>query len=165
MPERRVKEKPHRLPREHYLGRKATSFTARLRGWASGLDETVLVSAMVERLAAAVAWHGCNAPIYCFMPDHLHVLMLGETDASDAKAAMDRFKASTGWWLYRNRPELHWQKDYWDHIVRAREGWETQARYIAGNPVRAGLVADPFDYSFTGSIGYDVREIILDAHW
>ena len=78
---------------------------------------------------------------------------------------MDRFKATSGWWLYRNRPEVHWQKDYWDHVVRAYEGWETQARYISGNPVRAGLIDDPLEWPYTGSIGHDVREIILDAHW
>ena len=99
------------------------------------------------------------------MPDHLHVLLLGETDASDSKRSVDRFKASSGWWLYRHRPEIHWQKDYWDHVVRTYEGWEAQARYISGNPVRAGFIDDPLEWPYTGSIGYDVRETILDAHW
>ena len=162
---KRVREKRHRLPPEAYRGRRAVAFTACVRGRRTALDDPEIVAAFVGHLAEAAARHGCTVPIYCFMPDHLHALVLGEDEGSDAKGAMDRFKAASGWWLFRNRPGVRWQKDYWDHVVRAREGWESQARYLAGNPVRAGLVADPFDWPHTGSVGYDVREIILDAHW
>ncbi|RYD77624.1 MAG: hypothetical protein EOP84_15310 [Verrucomicrobiaceae bacterium] len=162
---RPIREKAHRLPREHYLGERAIAFTACLRDRRQNMTDPILVEAFTERLGEAAARHRCTVPLYTFMPDHLHVLLLGKDEASDGKAAMDRFKASTGWWLYRNQPGVKWQKDYWDHIVRVHEGWESQARYIAGNPVRAGLVDDLFDWPYTGSIGYDVREVILDAHW
>ncbi len=109
---RPIREKGHRLRHELYLGRRAVAFTACMHGRQSVLTDSSLVEAFVERLGKATARHGCTVPLYTFMPDHLHLLTLGETDASDAKAAMNRFKTSTGWWLYRNRPGIRWQKDY-----------------------------------------------------
>lgn len=79
--------------------------------------------------------------------------------------AMERFKQKSGEWLAVRHPELAWQKDFYDHIVRAKEGYEAKARYIALNPVRAGLATDVYGYPFTGSIGYELREIIEDAWW
>ena len=116
-------------------------------------------------LASATAMYECLVPIYTFMPDHLHVLVTGTTDGADSLAAMEKFKDLSGWWLYRHRPKLKWQKDFYDHSVRYHEGWETQARYIALNPVRRGLAKDGASWPFTGSIGYDVKDILGDAFW
>ena len=106
------REKDHRLPQGAYLGRKAVAFTACLEGRRRCLNDADVYEAMVECLGEAAPRHGCVIPAYTFMPDHLHVLILGIEDTSDPKAAMNRFKARSGWWLYRNRPDLHWQKDY-----------------------------------------------------
>ena len=109
--------------------------------------------------------HGCLVPLYCLMPDHLHVMFLGQNDQSRPKLAMDRFKYEFGNWIEEFHPDLDVQKDYYDHIVRRSEGWERQARYIALNPVRKGIATEIFDWPFIGSIGYDVREVLLDAWW
>ena len=99
------------------------------------------------------------------MPDHLHVLLYGTTPQSRAKDAMIRFKRDSGMWLAANRPDLEWQEDFYDHIIRRSEGWEVQARYAALNPVRARLAEDIFAWPYTGSIGYDRDEVLLDAWW
>ena len=121
------------------------------------------MSAFVQLLARSAQPFGCQVPIYTFMPDHLHVLMIGEHEKSDLKCAMDKFKSLSGLWFYRFRPELHWQTGYWDHVVRAFEGWRSQAKYIAANPCRAGLCQDVFEWPYTGSIGYDLKEVLTDV--
>jgi len=120
---------------------------------------------LVPKLEQAASAHGCTVPVYTFMPDHLHVLLLGTSEQSDTKAAMDAFKYKSGWWFYRNRPDISWQKDYWDHVVRSYEGWEAQARYIAANPCRAGLAPNVFAWPYTGCIGHKLEEVLLDAFW
>jgi len=158
-------ERKHRLPRESYIGRRSVAFTACVEARRKVFNDEDLMLAFVPLLGRCAGHFGCAVPVYTFMPDHIHVLMIGERSDSDLKKAIDRFKYATGWWFYRNRPELHWQKDYWDHIAREFEGWRMQARYIAANPVRAGLCEDVFGWPHTGSIGNDLSEVLSDAFW
>jgi REP element-mobilizing transposase RayT len=86
----------------------------------------------------------CFVPIYCFMPDHLHVFFRGTDFDSDPLLAMERFKHFSGSWMQRNRLP-RWQPGFHDTILRYGE-WKRKVRYIAKNPVRAGLVENPFDF-------------------
>jgi putative transposase len=96
------------------------------------------------------------------MPDHLHAMIVGDTDLSDTNAAFRSFKHRSGMWLAR-KSNLRWQQSYWDHIVRQNENWESQARYIALNPVRKGLVATVDEWPYTGSIGCSFAQAIEAA--
>ena len=165
MTNRPNRERKHRLPREDYIGRRSVAFTACLRDRKPKLNDPTIVPALVSLLGRSADSFGCCVPIYTFMPDHMHVLLIGERVDSDLKGAMDKFKYLSGFWLFRHRPDLHWQKDYWDHVVREFEGWRTQARYIAANPCRAGLCHDIFDWPYTGSIGFDLHDVLADAFW
>ena len=65
---------------------------------------------------------------------------------------MNRFKGRTSRQVRTLKPGLAtWQSDYWDHIVRKDEGLHTVLQYILLNPVRAGLVADWWDFEWLGS--------------
>jgi putative transposase len=160
-----VRERRHRLFREAYLGRRSVAFTACVEGRRRIFNDPDIMSAFVPLLGNAADRFDCAVPIYTFMPEHMHVLMIGQSETSDLKGAMDRFKSLSGWWFYRHRPDTRWQTGYWDHIVRDFEGWRSQARYIAGNPCRAGLCNDVFEWPHTGCIGFDLKEVILDAFW
>jgi len=48
--------------------------------------------------------------------------------------------------------EVLWQKSYYDHVLRRDEDLSDAARYIWGNPVRAGLVDNARDYPYSGSL-------------
>jgi len=61
------------------------------------------------------------------------------------------FKQKTGFWLSRNHSTVHWQKDFYDHIVRSNEAIEKHIQYILNNPVRMGLVGNWKDHPFKGS--------------
>lgn len=162
---RMIRERPHRLPDVMYHGQKCVAFTACEIHRRPQLTSDVIHDMVRESLAAAADQFGCTVPVYCLMPDHLHLLHCGQTPQSRAKDAMVRFKRDSGIWFAEHRPELEWQKDFYDHIVRRSEGWESQARYLALNPVRAGLATDIFEWPYTGSIGYERDEVLLDAWW
>ncbi len=103
---------------------------------------------------------------YCFMPDHLHLLVATDADANLVDF-VKRFKQATGWW-FRNRhlagslkasPTSLWHKSYHDHVVRSEEDLLQVATYIFGNPVRAGLVESAAEYHLSGSFVWN-RDVL-----
>ena len=49
-------------------------------------------------------------------------------------------------------PAPHWQKDFFDHLLRSNESYSAKWEYVRQNPVRAGLVKDADDWEFRGEI-------------
>jgi REP element-mobilizing transposase RayT len=94
------------------------------------------------------------------MPDHLHVVFLGEKPDSDSWKAMVSFKQQSGYWLRLYHPGVQWQKGFFDHIIRSDAALALQVRYIAENPVRKGLVTEWDAYPYTGSFGFDLRAVV-----
>jgi REP element-mobilizing transposase RayT len=62
-----------------------------------------------------------------------------------------------------HRPKPLWQPGYYDQVLHEGEPILGVARYVVMNPVRAGLVADPRDYEFTGSTLYTIEQILEAA--
>jgi putative transposase len=157
----RVREKKHRLPRRAYVGEQLVAVTACIEHRNRPFEVPELTGAFISELRTALEFHDCLAPIYCFMPDHLHLIVKGTKETSDTRAAVEKFKQKTGWWFKQNLPTVCWQEDFYDHIIRNSEDHRAQFQYIAANPMRAGLSKHQFDYPFTGSIGYDLEELLL----
>ena len=93
------------------------------------------------------------------MPDHVHVLAVGEALESDLEAFMARMKQGTGFHFKKLHRASLWQDGYYDRILRNDEQTVVVARYILENPVRAGLVTDFRDYPFSGSNRYTMEEL------
>jgi putative transposase len=130
-----------------------------LEGRQRGFAVESTVDQMVEFLRKSVEVNECVVPVYCFMPDHAHVMIMGMDEHSDSLAAMKKFKTLSGTWLHGKRlPQ--WQKNFFDRVLRCGEDWRIQARYIAENPVRAGLASDWSQYPFTGAIGCDLQDVL-----
>jgi REP element-mobilizing transposase RayT len=94
------------------------------------------------------------------MPDHLHLVLQGKTPSADLRKAMSIFKQLTGYWLAQNSQVVHWQKDFYDHVLRNEDELMRQLRYIAGNPVRRGISVGSDEYPFTGSDAYDLGTLL-----
>jgi putative transposase len=152
--------RPHRLPLKDYIGQRDVTFDACTFDRAKIFTRKEVVDPLVAHLAKAAAEHQCLVPIYCFMPDHLHVMVYGQREDSNVLEAMHRFKLLSGKWLHR-KSLPNWQGNFYDHIIRSGEDWRRHATYIALNPVRAGLTDDPFKYPFLGTIGCDLQDVIL----
>jgi len=97
---------------------------------------------------------------YCFMPDHVHLLVSGATEAADLRAFVIDFKQVTGF-EYRQRYGRHlWQPGYFDRILRDDESTEAAARYVLENPIRAGLASRLGEYRLAGSDIYDLSGLL-----
>ena len=159
------RSKKHRLPDAAYRGRKNVAFTVNVENRRPLFQDAAVVAAMIPILAEQTARFDCLVGIYCFMLDHLHLIVCGQSDKADAKAAMDAFKTKTGLWLGECRPEWFWQDGYHDHIIRRSDDWRRQVHYAYMNPVRKGLVDDPAAWPYTGAIGFDLVELMIDANY
>ena len=100
---------------------------------------------------------------YCFMPDHVHLLVEGLSETSDLKrfAKMAKQRSGASHALSVGGPL--WQEGYWETMLREADDSRTIARYIMENPVRAGLVASPLQYPFLGSDMWPVMQILEDV--
>src|SRR3990172_7831953 len=105
-----IRGKNHRLPKELYKGRISASFTLCLQHKAAAFTEPDVVSVFSSILSEIIATAHCTVPVYCFMPDHQHLIITGMSDKSDVMKAMASYKQKTGYWLSVNRPEIRWQK-------------------------------------------------------
>jgi len=121
--------------------------------------DAATVGVFLQKLQTAMEKYHCLVLVYCFMPEHLHLIVRGQNDQADSWQAMVQFKQQTGFWLSQQRSKVEWQKDFYDHIIRADEDLGAQIRYVMNNPVRRGLVVRWQDYPFTGAIGVSLHSV------
>lgn len=155
------RRKPNRLPMEVYVGPRVYSLTLACEGRRRWFADGRLVTDCIEALRAAARTHHARVYAYCFMPDHLHLLVHGGARTFLPNFVHDFKQATANAFRGRFGRPL-WQRSYCDHIVRSDEGVLAVARYIAGNPVRARLVEDASQYPYTGSFDWD-RSALVEA--
>ncbi len=94
------------------------------------------------------------------MPDHVHLVLVGESDRADLISFMKLFKQKTGY-AYRQSHGCHlWQAGYYEHVLRDDEATEGAMRYTLENPIRAGLSRAIGEYPFAGSGVYEMGALI-----
>jgi REP element-mobilizing transposase RayT len=87
------------------------------------------------------------------MPDHLHLFVLMDDQRIMLSAWMKSWKNTASKALRMNGiPPPHWQKTFFDHLVRSSESYSEKWSYVRENPVRAGLVSKNEDWAFMGEI-------------
>ena len=94
------------------------------------------------------------------MPDHVHLLIEGQSDDSDCLTFILRAKQFGGYQYATRFKRRLWQRYGFERILRNGELTLTVARYILENPVRAGLVKKPEDYVFSGSRTHPLSELL-----
>lgn len=155
----KIHARRHRFPRGSYRGLIRVAFTMVVFDRKDIFVKSDVVDAFSDILRHTTGASDCTVPIYCFLPDHVHVMLQGNTAASDLWFAVTNFKQRTGYWFRTHQSKARWQKGFYDHILRSNEDRRRQVRYIAENPVRAGLVELWSDYPFTGSIGHVLDDL------
>jgi putative transposase len=118
--------------------------------------EQILCAADEEQFAIVV---------YCFMPDHIHLLAEGESETADGRRLIARAKQFSGFYYSKRFRKPLWQRYGYERVLRTEEDTLGVAKYILENPVRGGLVQSPQDYEFSGSTRYSVQEILDAASW
>ena len=114
-----------------------------------------VVESCLDRLQQAAGRHRFQVLAYCFMPTHLHLLILG-SDGSRLLPFVKYFKQGSSFDCRGEAPQL-WQRSFYDRVLRVEEDLEGVARYVWGNPVRAGIADDWEKYPFSGPFGADLK--------
>ena len=166
MAEDREKRHLPRLDHASYVGRKHVMFDLRLENYRKLFVKREPTEQTMHMLERYMAEYECGLLCYVFMPDHIHMITVGQSDSADALTAHDVWKGEAGVMLKNELAidcERVFQKQSYDHVMRS---WEyasrrllRKAEYIVSNPVRKGLVTHWKDYPYIGSTlgSYDIR--------
>ena len=118
--------------------------------------ERDLIFNILKNLEKISEKHNFSVWAYCFMPDHLHLLLEGNDPNSDFKKFISEFKQITSFDYSKKFKKKLWQINYYEHILRKEEDTKTVVYYILDNPVRKGLVTYFKDYPFQGSYMFEL---------
>ncbi len=149
-----------RLPRPCYLGQQWCFLTACTEGRAPWLKVPSLVDRHLALLSEEAKEKSFLIQAYCFMPDHLYLLVSGQRPRSDCLAFINTFKQRSAFAFKQATGQRLWQHKPYDHILRPDHRWESVGYYIWMNPVRKGLCARPEDWSHSGSQTVDWRRLL-----
>jgi putative transposase len=152
--------RPARLKHVSYTGihRYSLTFcTDWKRKWFESADAVQLVLSQFLRVADN---EGFAILAYCFMPDHVHLLIEGLRDDADAKKFITKSKQCSAHAYAQAFSARLWQPFGYEHVLRDDEKAMTTARYILENPVRAGLAKTVSEYPFVGSQVYELKDLL-----
>jgi len=137
----------------------------RLTGWLDDFSH----ARIREVLLHTVVRYDLLCPVYCLMPDHMHVLMMGISEGSDQQQAVVFMRRHLNAVLDFHGVSL--QKQAYDHVLREDErermAFEKIAWYILENPVRAGLVKERSGWRFSGCSvpGHPSWSVFHNEYW
>ena len=119
-----------------------------------------IVMLALSQIARAAADERFVIFAYCFMPDHVHLLIEAQAESSNCRRFIARAKQYSGFHFARVFGGRLWQRYGYEHVLRDEETTIIVARYILENPVRAGLVRRVEDYPFVGSKVYALSHLL-----
>jgi putative transposase len=141
-----------RLPADAYMGTLAAHLTLVTRDRRPVFINGDNVGTALSCLEDARAKHDALIYAYCFMPDHLHLLVQIPEEKSLQKFVR-LFKQLSGYLLKQSDGLAVWQVSYHDRVLRRDEAIHDVAGYIWDNPRKAGLVDDWLLYPYSGPAG------------
>ncbi len=90
---------------------------------------------------------------YVLMPDHAHLFVRQARDGLPLSEWIKSLKNSLSKTLRTSGvPAPHWQKNFFDHVMRSADSYSEKWDYVCANPLRAGLVARPDHWFLQGAI-------------
>jgi putative transposase len=103
--------------------------------------------------AEAGADRGAWVGDYVVMPDHLHLFVTVDDRRMLLELWMKSLKNSLSKTLRGDCVTApHWQKTFFDHLLRSEESYEEKWHYVRQNPARVGLVQSWNDWPYWGEI-------------
>jgi putative transposase len=150
-------QKPKRLKDFPYRGCYRYFITIRSSNFRHHFVQGDVVAKVIEFLKSTADQEGFSVWAYCFMPDHVHLLIEGKHTSADMKHFVALFKQETAYWFKSVYAVKLWEANYYEHVLRNDEATMAVAKYIMLNPVRKGIVDDYSSYPYSGS--FEVEDI------
>ncbi len=147
--------KRNRLPGSYYIGQRWYFITACTGAGRPHFPRGQLMRVLLDLLRKQCSICLFDVYAYCFMPDHLHLELVGLSGSSDAIMLLHDFKGIATSEARAMDVRNLWEKGFHDHILRDDDDHNAVAWYIFNNPVRKGLVKDPRDWPYSGSWMFD----------
>jgi putative transposase len=165
---------PNRLKRlspEFYRGEAWVHWILTIEDRRTGWLSARLLYRFRELLTHSTFRYQIACPIYCLMPDHIHMLWAGLASKSDQLTGMKHFRKNMNDSL--KRVGFKFQRQPYDHVLKdeeiERNAIEEVAEYIARNPERKGILSiDAFaSYGYTGCLlpGAPLIKLFGDDRW
>ena len=155
-----ITNNPGHLKGFSYLGLHRYSLTFCTHERRRLFTDGATVELVVQQLLRAANEQRFSVIAYCFMPDHLHLLIEGTSEDSDGKRFIKGFKQYSGYYYTQKQHDTLWQRYGFEHVLRDDEGTVEVVKYILGNPIRAGLAATIEEYPFVGSLVYELKDLV-----
>lgn len=92
---------------------------------------------------------GIGVGRYVIMPDHVQLFVRGNQDFV-LRQWIRMLKRTLSKAIAAEPP--HWQQGFFDHLIRHSESYSEKWEYVRQNPVRAGFVSLPEEWSWQGEI-------------
>jgi putative transposase len=155
---------PQRLPSFPYVGLYRYSLRFRTFGSRALFVSPPPVDLVWSQFSRAAAETGVAVLAYCFMPEHVHLLVQGAAEDAALKPFISRAKQFSGFHFKRVFGVELWQRYCFERVLRDNEPTAVVARYILENPVRAGLAERIEGYPFIGSGVFRLTDLIEAAY-
>jgi len=111
-------------------------------------------SLCLDHLRRARAKFGFALFAYVVMPDHVHLLLSTFESALPAIIGGWKSRVAVGIAKAPRKPGAIWQARYFDFVLRRASDFSKKLAYIHENPVQAGLVARPEDWTWSSAAFY-----------
>jgi REP element-mobilizing transposase RayT len=165
-------ERPHqshlpRLDEAAYAGTAMVHWTLTLEDRATGWLDATFYRRFRELTLHASARQSFVCPVYCLMPDHMHVVWCGTSSHSQQLLAMRFLRRSLNLILKPARLQHQPHDHVLDDSEREPEAFENACAYVLENPVRAELVAEPREWKWLGCVvpGYPFLHPLQQDYW
>ena len=86
---------------------------------------------------------------FVIMPDHIHFFISNNSDTALSQWVR-LLKRNLSQAIATSPP--HWQKGFFDHLIRNSESYSEKWEYVFQNPIRAGLVLEAEDWPWQGEL-------------
>jgi putative transposase len=156
-----------RLPREYYQADAVVHWTLSVSHRSGGWLTPLFQHEFREPMLHAAAREGFICPIYCLMPDHLHLVWMGLRRDSDQLNGMAFLRTYLEPAIKPAKFQMQAQDNVLRHEERKRNAFAKVCFYIAANPVRAELMKENELWPYTGCVlpGYPKLNPVEGDFW
>jgi len=154
-----MSRRPKRLAGVPYVGYQRYFLTFCTAKRHRAFEKPEIANGCLWQLRRRAAAYDMALIAYCFMPDHVHLVVYGASERADLREFIVSFKQVTGFEYRQRHGRSLWQTGYFERVLRDDEATEAVARYTLENPIRAGLTRGLGEYPFAGSDLYDLQAL------
>ena len=151
---------PPHLTTFDYVGRHSYAVEFTTDGRAAIFTEAETVNLVYAQFQRAAGEKLFAIIAYCFMPDHVHLVVTGRHATSDCLAFIKAAKQYSGYYFKQQHLRRLWQRYGYERAIRDEMELALTIRYVLANPVKAGLASHPSEYPFLGSDRYTIDELL-----